>query len=291
MDVDAYQRLASETDQRPGSDENALVFPLMGLASEVGSLITQYKKRVRDGDAHQLFTERVVEELGDVLWYVANLATKLGLSLDQIAEINLNRTRERWPLAGAANPPVLLDDGFPTDEQLPRKASVRFEEVEEHERTKVLISCEGVPMGNLLTDMNYDDDGYRFHDVFHLSYAALLGWSPLTRIFFGVRRESDSRVREVEDGGRAAVIEEAISAVVFNHARHERFFDGVSHVDFELLRTLIGLVSHLEVRVRTTAEWERAILAGYEVWRQVREHRGGVVHLDLIERRLSFEAP
>lgn len=96
-------------------------------------------------------------------------------------------------------------------------------------------------------------------------------------------------MREIEDGGRGVVIEEAVSAFVFDYARQERFLQGVRHVDSELLRTVKGLVSHLEVRARTTAEWERAILRSYEIWRQMREHRGGVMHLDMRERSVDYE--
>ena len=95
-------------------------------------------------------------------------------------------------------------------------------------RPKVfLYGPDGVKLGDPLTDNAYDDDGYRFHDVFHLAYASMLGWSPITRFFFKAKRESDPRVREVEDGGRATVIEEAISAFVFDYARNERFLEGV----------------------------------------------------------------
>ena len=48
-----------------------------------GELVSEYKKFLRDGDAHTLFKDRFAEELGDVLWYLANLATKLGLRLDR----------------------------------------------------------------------------------------------------------------------------------------------------------------------------------------------------------------
>lgn len=206
MDLNEYQRLANETDQRPGTGESALMFPLMGLASEVGSLVTQFKKRVRDGDAHALFSERAAEELGDILWYVANVAGKLELELANVAELNLRRTRERWPSAGGSVPANLLDDGYANGEQLPRTVSVQFREIEVDGGVKVEISSGGEQIGNYLTDMNYSDDGYRFHDVFHLTYAAMLGWSPITRAFFGVKRESVPRVREIEDGGRAAVL-------------------------------------------------------------------------------------
>src|SRR5690242_1422321 len=114
MELNEYQRLANLTDQRPGRDEQALVFPLVGLASEVGSLVNQYKKRVRDGDAHELFSERVATELGDLLWYVSNLGAKLDLDLEGIAQLNLRRVGERWPAGGMESVPArLLDDEFP----------------------------------------------------------------------------------------------------------------------------------------------------------------------------------
>ncbi len=295
MELNEYQRVANLTDQRPvGPDDDGdavLVFPLMGLASEVGSLVTQYKKRVRDGDAHALFSDRVAEELGDVLWYVANLAAKLNLDLEDVAALNLKRITERWPIEGANVPAKLLDDDYPPDEQLPRQASVRFEEIEVDGRMKLRLSSEGTKLGDDLTDMNYDDDGYRFHDAFHLAYAAMLGWSPVARSLFRVKRASDPRVREIEDGGRAVVIEEAISALVFSYARQARFLEGVPHLDFELLRNVLGFVSHLEVRTRTVDEWEKAILRSYNVWRQLRDHRGGTVRLDLPARTIDFEPP
>ena len=296
MELNEYQRQANLTDQRPHStsnreeDEASLVYPLMGLASEVGSLLTQYKKRVRDGDAHALFSERVGEELGDVLWYVANLAMKVGLSLEDVAALNLKRVTERWPAEGAPVPEKLLDDDFPEDEQLPRYVSVRFAEVEVDGKAKVEITCDGTQLGNYLTDMNYDEDGYRYHDAFHLSYAALLGWSPVARVFFDRRRSSDERVREVEDGGRAVVIEEAISALVFDYARQESFLKGVDVIDSELLRTVIGVCGHLEVRVRSSAEWQAAILRSFAIWRELRANDGGIVRLDLRARTIEYQA-
>jgi NTP pyrophosphatase (non-canonical NTP hydrolase) len=290
MELNEYQRLANETDQRPGTEESALMFPLMGLASEVGSLVTQFKKRVRDGEAHSLFSERAAEELGDILWYAANLAFKLDLDLAGIAELNLRRISERWPGPGELLPASLLDDDYPPGEQLPRTVSVQFKEVDVEGGTKLEISSGGKRIGNYLTDMNYNDDGYRFHDVFHLTYAAMLGWSPVSRSFFEVKRESVPHVREIEDGGRAAVLEEGVAAFVFNYAREEAFLEGVSQLDSDLLRTVVSLLSHLEVRVRTIAEWERAILRSYEIWREMRTRRGGIVHLDLPNRRIEFEA-
>lgn len=292
MELNAYQQEANRTDQRPGSDEGALLFPVIGLSSEVGSLVRHVKKRLRDQDAYELFSGEMADELGDVLWYVANLAEKLDLGLDEIAAANLAEIRGRWPAPGQTLPLPLIDDGFPANEQIPRRTSVTFREETVDGQLKVhLHGPDGARLGDPLTDNAYDDDGYRFHDVFHLTYAAMLHWSPITRFFFKAKRSSDPRVREVEDGGRATVIEEAISAFVFDYARNERFLVGVEHIDFSLLTTIRQLVSRLEVKDRTAHEWERALLRGIEMWRPLHEHRGGTVHLDLLERTIDFEAP
>ncbi|MDQ2630597.1 MAG: nucleoside triphosphate pyrophosphohydrolase family protein [Actinomycetota bacterium] len=294
MELNEYQRLANLTDKRPATeadDQMALVFPLMGIASEVGSLITQYKKHVRDGDAHPLFSQRIKEELGDVLWYVANLAGKLDLKLDDIAGLNLERIAERWPMEGEDHPARLLDEHFPPAEQLPRRLTVVFEEIDIEGRQKLVMTRNGEQLGDPLVDMNRDPDGYRFHDAFHLTYAALLGWSPLLRDLLGLKRDSDPEVREVDDAGRALFIEEGLSAFIFNYAKEHNFFEGTDHIDSEILRTITGMVSHLEVRVRTINEWQEAILRSFEIWRALMKNGGGTVHLDLPARRIDFESP
>jgi len=92
MDFQEYQQRAVETDQVPTNT----VVPLLGLAGEAGELLSEYKKYLRDGDAHRLFKERVAEELGDLLWYISNVASKFELSLDDIATGNLDKTKDRW---------------------------------------------------------------------------------------------------------------------------------------------------------------------------------------------------
>jgi NTP pyrophosphatase (non-canonical NTP hydrolase) len=292
MDLNDFQREANRTDQRPGNQEGALLFPVIGLSSEIGSLVRHVKKRLRDGDAHALFSDEMAEELGDVLWYVANLAEKLGLDLDEVARRNLRKIAGRWPTSGETLPLLLPDADFPEGERLPRQTSVTFTESEENGRLRVRLSGpDGQKFGDPLTDNAYDDDGYRFHDVFHLTYAALLGWSPITRFFFSVKRDSDPTVREVEDGGRASVIEEAVSAFVFDYARDAHYLEGVEHLDFSLLSTIRRLVSRLEVHERSAYEWERAILRSFEVWRPLHRNRGGTVHLDLQARTIELQKP
>lgn len=289
MEFDEYQTLALNTDQTPGTDERALVVPLLGLASEVGDIVTQYKKRLRDGEAHNLFGHRILEELGDALWYIANIASKLDVSLDEVAISNLAKTQDRWPRADqGSNVYRLLDASDPVEEQLPRRFSIRFDRGQQS--GEISLSLVGVTeaYGNILTDRNTVEDGYRFHDVFHLSYCAVLGWSPVSRKFLHRRRTSQIEKKSIQDGGRAIVIEEAISALVFDYARKEHFLEDVHALDFTLLTTIKSLTDHLEVRTRTAREWEEAILAGYRVWRMMRENEGGVAHVDLLARTIDY---
>lgn len=233
--------------------------------------------------------------MGDLLWYVANVATKFDLDLDSIAENNLEKCRNRWGWRNAAetnasslNPS--FDSEFPETERLPRNFKVEFTEVTQDNSVRMRAFIEGEQVGNELTDNSYSSDGYRFHDVFHLSYAAILGWSPVTRQILGRRkRKSNPRVDEVEDGGRAKAIEEGISALVFSYTKDHAFLEGVTTLDYRLLKTLKSMTSHLEVAQCSLGDWEKAILMGYEVWRQVEKNRGGTVVVDLDAHSITYQ--
>ena len=156
-----------------------------------------------------------------------------------------------------------------------------------YERVEVGCIYGGKQIGNSLTDNAYEDDGYRFHDVFHLSYAAMLGWSPILRKHMDRKRRSRPEFDEIEDGGRSTVLEETISALVFNYAQKHSYLDGVGSLDYHLLKTIRELVSGREVESRSLYEWEQAIFAGCRVWRLVRENGGGIVTGDLV-RTLEY---
>lgn len=293
MDFNSYQKEALRTDRVPArggaDDATALIVPMLGLAGETGQLLSEYKKHLRDGEAHRLFKERVSEELGDLLWYIANVASKFGLSLSDIAEANLAKIKQRW-VSERTEPPT-FDAELPEGERLLRRFEVELVDVNEGARQHVRVLIDGKPFGAELTDNAYDPDGYRFHDVFHFAYAAVLGWSPITRGLLRRKRKSRPLLDEVEDGGRAAVIEEGVAALAFDYARRHRFLDGVAALDFQLLRTIKDMTFHLEVRQCTTGEWEQAILQGFKVWRAVLAARGGRVTVDLDARSVSFLGP
>ncbi len=286
MRLDEYQRLAQRTDQAPQGQPDDILIPLLGVAGEIGTLLAEHKKYLRDGPAYELYPERVAEELGDILWYVANLATKFDLSLGEVARDNLEKTADRFGPSDESDR-QFFDTQFPEGERLPRLLDVTFEDRDvDGVRQTVATTAEGDPLGDPLTDNAHVPDGYRFHDVFHLAYAAHLGWSPVTRRNLGCKRRSDPRVDEVEDGGRAIVMEEAVAAFMFDYAADHGFFESVRSVDFANLRTIKSLTDGLEVKSRTAREWETAILAGFEVWRHLRDERGGTVRVNLDRREI-----
>jgi NTP pyrophosphatase (non-canonical NTP hydrolase) len=290
MDFNSYQKEALRTDRVPvrhgTADPASLIVPMLGLAGETGQLLSEYKKHLRDGEAHRLFKERVSEELGDLLWYVANVASKFDLSLSDIAAANLAKVKHRWATEGEGS--LSFDAEFPEGERLPRRFEVELIDIEEDAHHRVRIFIDGKRFGEELTDNSYDPDGYRFHDVFHFAYAAVLGWSPITRALLRRKRKSQPLLDEVEDGGRAAAIEEGVAALVFDYARRHHFLEGVAALDFQLLRTIKYMTSHLEVRNCTTGEWEQAILQGFKVWRAMLAARGGHIAVDLDTRRIIY---
>ena len=283
MELNEYQRLANQTDQQPEegnleTEPRSIMVPLLGMAGEVGELLGEHKKWLRDGESYKLFPERVKEELGDLLWYLSNVATKHGLTLEEVADFNLCKTSRRWLPAGTGRGArKLFDEDFPSSERLPRQMDISIEE----ESGIAITTIDGAKYGDPLTDNRYEDDGYRFHDICHLSYASILGWSPTMRALLRRKRKSDPKVDEVEDGGRAIVIEEGISAMVFSYAERRNFLEGAEGVNYDLLRTIKDMTSHLEVSARTEGEWERAIMTGFDIWRKVKAKGRGQIHADL----------
>ena len=92
MNFKEYQKKSRETVIYPNKDNN-FVYPTLGLAGEAGEVANKIKKFLRDnqGIVSEENKQEVKKELGDVLWYVAQLATELGLSLDGIAEANIEK--------------------------------------------------------------------------------------------------------------------------------------------------------------------------------------------------------
>jgi NTP pyrophosphatase (non-canonical NTP hydrolase) len=95
VDFAEYQRLSRRTAEYPR--EAWLSYPALGLSGEVGEVAEHAKKAIRD-DGGRVSDERreaMAAELGDVLWYVAQIASELGLDLDEIARANLDKLLSR----------------------------------------------------------------------------------------------------------------------------------------------------------------------------------------------------
>ena len=96
MEFNEYQKSARQTAIYSGAGKN-FAYPALGLCGEAGEVAEKIKRVVRDG-RDSVTAEEVKEiskELGDVLWYVANLAAELGLELDAIASDNIEKLRSR----------------------------------------------------------------------------------------------------------------------------------------------------------------------------------------------------
>jgi NTP pyrophosphatase (non-canonical NTP hydrolase) len=372
-----YAAQALMTDQR--SDGGSLSFPLLGLFGETGSLLSEVKKKQRDRASYIGYAEAVVEELGDVLWYLTTVAARGGLSPDAImatggrnsalgqspltfavlqpavmprpaepsaafehtllqlagevgilvadqeagrladrailadrlaaitrtliqasneagvtieaaAVKNLAKIFDRWPRERVY--PIPLDSEAEPEERLPRDLYIDIFERQVRGQTYVFQRCNGINIGDRLTDNAMRSDDYRFHDVFHFAYVAVLTWSPVIRALFRLKRKSAPKIDEAQDGARAILIEEGITTWIFGHGVNLNLFADMKPGDlpFDLLKHVRQFVAGYEVDRCPLWLWEEAILQGYAAFRFLREHRRGRLHIDMNNRRLSIEA-
>lgn len=96
MTFSEYQKASRQTALYPDKDHN-FVYPTLGLAGETGEVAEKIKKVIRDkgGIVDEGDREALQKELGDVLWYVAQIATEIGLDLDEIATGNIDKLMSR----------------------------------------------------------------------------------------------------------------------------------------------------------------------------------------------------
>lgn len=292
--LDDYQRLAYLT-RRTGDDQlvEVCLVVLQQLLAELfrpglPAIEKQLNTRLVERSAGVL--------LGETLWHLAALASLYGLSLEDVARANLAKLDGRF---GRGHPTPLHDESCPQAERFPRRFQVAFVPIGPR-RSRMYLNGR-TRLGDDLTDNSYSEDGYRFHDAMHLALAAKLGWSPVLRRLMGRKRRSDERLDEVEDGARAAIVEEAVIKII--HAEGVRrealgsrqqpgsqpLFSAGGDVSFALLRSLGDLVAGLEVAANRQWEWEDAILCGFELFHTLRKRGRGTVSIDLDARSLVFE--
>jgi NTP pyrophosphatase (non-canonical NTP hydrolase) len=281
LTFDEYEAMVARTDER-----KQRTVALLGLVGEIGDLHSMMKKLLLQRD-NPSFRHELREEFGDVLWYLTSLASLYKIPLREIAQSNAEKAESLYS-SGQVN---VFDLDYPSDEQIPRKFVVSFLEKPLKKGIHVRISINDVAIGDALTDNAHKDDGYRFHDVFHLAYVAVLGWSPVIRALLKRKRKSNDKVDEVEDGARAAIVEEAVSILVFNQAPQRGWYKDRSSIDIGLLKAIRRIVDGLEVRACTAKQWQRAIHQGYAAFEQLKRNGGGIITVDLDHQSLSYRQP
>lgn len=95
LTLNNYQQLAERTSGAGGNGERRLIIAALGLAGEAGEFANMVKKMTAHG--HPLDVEALGEELGDVMWYVAEAASACGLALGDLGEENVEKLRRRYP--------------------------------------------------------------------------------------------------------------------------------------------------------------------------------------------------
>ena len=175
------------------------------------------------------------------------------------------------------------------EEQIPRQFTVSFEEVGDEKKGEVrVVFNDSKQLGDIINDNAHQNDFYRYHDIFHYSFATLLGWSPCTRAMMRKKRKSNQTLDEIEDGARATITEEALSMIIFNEAKRKNYFKGASKVSRTTLRFIKEMTENFEVKVRSTKEWEKAILKAYKIFSLLIKHRGGRVEFDAVKKVISY---
>jgi hypothetical protein len=291
---DEYQQLAFKTAR---TDGHVLLEVCLAVLWQLGAELLRpmlpdieiaLNRNVADRPANTI--------LGEITWHLSAMASLYHLSLDEVVAFNCQKVGFR---SERGQPTPLHDAGWDANEQFPRAFDVAFVRVGPRQSR---MYFDGRPLGDDLTDNAYQDDGYRFHDVIHLALIAHLGWSPVVRGLMARKRKSmNNRVDEVEDGGRAKVVEELVIKAIHSEGDRQaksagrcivgkptRLFPDRSLINFHLLKTLRTYVEGLEVWNNTFWEWEDAIYEGCDMFYQLSNEKQGTVHVDLDKRKLTF---
>jgi len=206
------------------------------------------------------------------------------VTFGEIVRMNIAKTRGRFLAPDYASLPT-FDHNFPEQERLPAHFEITMDQ---RSSGRSYLRWNGVFIGDPLSDNILDPDGYRFHDVFHFAHAAILHWSPTFRAVIKQKRKSDPKVDDAQDGGRAIVVEEGLTTLIFSRAKELNYFEGQKTISFDLLKTVQQFVMGYEVEDCPLSLWEIAILRGYDVFRQVKSNNGGVIIGDRVKRTIEY---
>ncbi|MGC1470775.1 MAG: nucleoside triphosphate pyrophosphohydrolase family protein [Sphingorhabdus sp.] len=256
---------------------------LLALAGQIGLFVNDYqsgalKKR-----------EQMMVSLTQVMRQLIEAANDSGVTLEAAAVKNQHKIFDRWPRDRTFPPP--FDVSMDPEEQLPRRMTIEVFERTVRKQDYVFQKSSGVFVGDRLTDNAIEPDDYRFHDVFHYAHVAVLGWSPVVRALLRLKRKSDPKLDDSQDGARAILIEEGVTSWIFGQAQQLNFFEGVKRggLPLDMLKHIRQFVTGYESERCPLWLWEDAILQGYAAFRFLQKHRRGRVLIDFPNRRLRIK--
>lgn len=295
--VDDYQKIAFLT-RRTQEDQlrNVCAAVLQQLAAQLTRDFLPNKEMALN---HEVRPKDPVDALGEIVWHLSALASLYKLTLSDILSLTVEKARFRNP----ENTPGPRHESKNPAERFPDHFEVHFVDQGGERSNMYWIQGDRVvqKLGATLTDNDYDGDGYRFHDVLHIALAVHLAWSPNLRAFMGLKRRSVKKTDEIEDGGRAKILEEAV--VLEIHRRAEELdgyfreakeeiqgspYNYPGSLNFEFLRRLHELCRGHEVYQNPKQNWEDAIRTGYDCYHKLRSASGGIVAVDMTARTLTF---
>lgn len=95
MTIREYQKQSTRTLNPTLNGTEQIINMIMGMNGEVGELTDLFKKNMFQG--HELVTERVIEELGDIMFYIVNLCTMLDIKMEDVLDYNVEKLQKRYP--------------------------------------------------------------------------------------------------------------------------------------------------------------------------------------------------
>lgn len=232
----------------------------------------------------EFIQEESLEKLISFLKAFFSALNILQLNFSLVIQWNIEKISSRFIMPDYNELPE-FDKDFISFEQLPREFEIEFVQRTE---TQQAMRWNGVFIGDPLTDSIKDQDNYRFHDVFHFAFAAILHWSPTFRALIKHKRKSNPSIDQSQDGGRAIVVEEGVSAWIFTIAKENDFFEGKTNLTFDMLKNVGQFVKGFEVEECPLILWEEAILQGYDVFRKVVKNNGGSVVCNRNTRSIEY---
>ncbi len=304
--LDNFQRAAFETRRTEGDElRDVCVAVLQQLAAQLVRCYMPESEKVKiNTEVNEKSDKNIVIETA---WHLAALATLNDLKLSEISKDLKVKTDFR----GEGSPSVIRDGLFRKQESFPETFEIAFVPNPEDEQISEMfwLREDGyhLKLGASLKDNHSGGDGYRYHDAIHVAFAVHLGWSPNLRKFMNLKRKSDKKTDDNEDGGRAAILEEMIILHIHTYASKlklyineakgnppekqlvESPFADPSVLTFEFIRGLHELTTSSEVFKSKEADWRHAISAGYEMYIRL-QAAGGVLVANVKERTLSYRS-